>query len=123
MSDVKLDDDDDRSAPSNHKGGKQKRQQQAKRPPRSKRKENLLKNTVHTVVDEDTGQEHKITSWKMADYAYKQDPCPFPTRARGLFTSELPEEGGHLIVARGYNKFFNVGEVSWTKVRFLLLSL
>lgn len=53
-----------------------------------------------------------LTSWNMSDYAYKKDPCPFPTRARGLFTSD------DRIVVRGYDKFFNVGEVSWTKVPF-----
>lgn len=51
-----------------------------------------------------------LTSWHMQDYVYKQDPCPYPTRARGLFTTE------DRIVVRGYDKFFNVGEVSWTKV-------
>lgn len=51
----------------------------------------------------------------MADYAYKRDPCPFPTRARGLFTEKIGEED-YRIVARGYDKFFNVNEVSWTQV-------
>lgn len=52
-----------------------------------------------------------LTSWHMQDYVYKQDPCPYPTRARGLFTTQ------DRIVVRGYDKFFNVNEVSWTKVR------
>lgn len=55
----------------------------------------------------------------MADYAYKRDPCPFPTRARGLFTEKVEgraEGDEYRIVARGYDKFFNVGEVSWTQV-------
>lgn len=65
----------------------------------------LLKHTEHLLRDDQT-----ITSWKMQDYAYKRDPCPYPTRARGLFTA-----GTQRIVARAYDKFFNVDEVSWTK--------
>ncbi|KZT54865.1 hypothetical protein CALCODRAFT_499280 [Calocera cornea HHB12733] len=79
-----------------------------------------------------------ITSWKMLEHLYRQSPCPFPTLARGLFTTwtseeDVPEplvskrkdkpevwkreeEGGQWkIVARGYDKFFNVGEVGWTE--------
>lgn len=70
--------------------------------------------TSHDGVDGQGGDESsavKITSWKMQDYAYKRDPCPYPTRARGLFT-----RGRERIVARAYDKFFNVDEVSWTKV-------
>lgn len=62
------------------------------------------------------GNKVYLTSWHMQDYAYKRDPCPFPTRARGLFTSQ------DRIVLRGYDKFFNVGEVSWTKVSFSLFT-
>jgi len=78
----------------------------------------LLKSTQHTVkLRGEDGKEHEreLTSWKMADYAYKRDPCPFPTRARGLFTEKIGEED-YRIVARGYDKFFNVNEVSWTQV-------
>ena len=78
----------------------------------------LLKSTQHTVKfegEDGKDQERELTSWKMADYAYKRDPCPFPTRARGLFTEKIGEED-YRIVARGYDKFFNVNEVSWTQV-------
>ena len=61
---------------------------------------------------------YTITSWKMQDYAYKRDPCPYPTRARGLFTV-----GTERIIARAYDKFFNVDEVTWTKVGWLFASL
>ena len=81
----------------------------------------LLRSSNHSLtINTDTGlMKRTLTSWKMADYAYKRDPCPFPTRARGLFTEKV--EGGagadeYRIVARGYDKFFNVGEVSWTQV-------
>ncbi|SCV69176.1 BQ2448_2196 [Microbotryum intermedium] len=82
---------------------------------------NLLRSSLHTVHTSDPPTTHHITSWKMADYAYKRDPCPFPTRARGLFTEKADPSstsgGGeqYRIVARGYDKFFNVGEVSWTE--------
>lgn len=72
----------------------------------------LLSYTNHTH------QQTTITSWKMSDFAYKKEPCPFPTRARGLFTTKL-QNNHHKIVARGYDKFFNIDEVSWTKVHHL----
>ena len=85
----------------------------------------LLRHTDHAVggatdrgdaasddANDAVSQEtYTITSWKMQDYAYKRDPCPYPTRARGLFTV-----GKERIVARAYDKFFNVDEVTWTKV-------
>lgn len=88
----------------------------------------LLKSTQHVVRVGEPARERVLTSWKMADYAYKRDPCPFPTRARGLFTekvespsSSAPDQADsahdeYRIVARGYDKFFNVNEVSWTQV-------
>lgn len=102
----------------------------------------LLRSSEHVVnvLDEQGKEEVRVlTSWKMQDFAYKRDPCPFPTRARGLFTEKLQvgkgkgEEGAkpkdqekskgeeYRIVARGYDKFFNVGEVSWTQVRLFFL--
>jgi hypothetical protein len=75
-----------------------------------------------------------VKSWKMNEFKYYQVPSPFPTLARGLFSIERPTEsagskdtsGSHRIVIRGYDKFFNIGEVPWTTVRrcndfFLLL--
>ncbi|PIA17929.1 hypothetical protein COEREDRAFT_80235 [Coemansia reversa NRRL 1564] len=56
---------------------------------------------------------HDITSWKCTEYLYKKEPCPLPTKARGLFTSMQDSE--EVIVARGYDKFFNISEVSQTK--------
>lgn len=77
-----------------------------------------------------------VRSWRMNEFKYYEVPSPFPTLARGLFTrwrsdSDSPEDtngaGRHLIVARGYDKFFNIGEVPWTNVRvvsdFLILLL
>lgn len=72
--------------------------------------------------------EIQVTSWKMNEFKYTEVPCPFPTLARGLFTRELAVEGESAegqdegpkkygIVARGYDKFFNIGEVRWNTVR------
>lgn len=85
---------------------------------------NLLRSTEHTIElagADDKVESRVLTSWKMADYAYKREPCPFPTRARGLFTERVRsggdgDEDEYRIVARGYDKFFNIGEVSWTHV-------
>lgn len=71
----------------------------------------------------------------MDEYKYYVVPSPFPTLARGLFSVDVTdkeiekgEEGEdgnegegegkkYRIVARGYDKFFNIGEVPWTTVR------
>lgn len=57
-----------------------------------------------------------LTSWNMRESDYKSDPCPFPLMARGLFTTETAE-GENIIVVRGYDKFFNLGETKYTQVR------
>jgi len=79
--------------------------------------------------------EIKVSSWKMNEFKYYDVPSPFPTLARGIFTVELPNDGPapatmtakelanaieqekkYRIVARGYDKFFNIGEVPWVTV-------
>lgn len=64
----------------------------------------------------------------MNEYKYYNVPSPFPTLARGLFTTWVSENtqstegdanGKFRIVARGYDKFFNIGEVPWTTVNSL----
>lgn len=61
-----------------------------------------------------------VQSWKMNEFKYNVVPSPFPSLARGLFTTKVGEPGkdelAHRIVARGYDKFFNIGEVPWTTV-------
>lgn len=77
-----------------------------------------------------------ITGWKMTEHVYRRRDCPFPVLARGLFTANedysLPVIGGgggisgakdttathradSRIVTRGYDKFFSIDEVAWTK--------
>ncbi|KAJ7030723.1 RNA ligase [Mycena alexandri] len=76
----------------------------------------LIKSSVYAApADADI----KVRSWKMDEFKYYDIPSPFPTLARGIFTVELPKddenrEQEYRIVARGYDKFFNIGEVPWT---------
>src|ERR1700761_7011972 len=72
----------------------------------------------------------KVRSWKMSEHQYYTVPSPFPTLARGIFTTWISEDnskgeesgrGSYRIVARGYDKFFNMGEVPWTTVCVLSL--
>ncbi|KAJ9106304.1 hypothetical protein QFC21_001449 [Naganishia friedmannii] len=76
--------------------------------------------------DEGVPKQRIITSWKMQEHLYRRKDCPFPTLARGLFTAtedfslqdrhEIGKSGKKIrIVARGYDKFFNIGEVPWTE--------
>lgn len=77
-----------------------------------------------------------VESWKMNEFKYYDISSPFPTLARGLFTVDVTDGRGdtkekeegkeeaegerereYRIVARGYDKFFNIGEVPWTTVR------
>ncbi|KAG0244241.1 RNA ligase-domain-containing protein [Mortierella sp. GBAus27b] len=80
-----------------------------------------------------------ITAWKMNEFEYTNGTLP--TMARGLFTYQDPtaqctattphdseasntsshkDDGGiHRILIRGYDKFFNVGEVQKTKAAWI----
>lgn len=53
-----------------------------------------------------------IDSWRFNDWDYKKPNLP--TNARGLFTT-LNGHNQHEIASRGYDKFFNVEEVSDTR--------
>ncbi|KAI7862740.1 RNA ligase-domain-containing protein [Spinellus fusiger] len=55
----------------------------------------------------------KWTAWSVRDYIYKKKSHSLPTMARGLFTAET--HSTHRIVARGYDKFYNVKETRWTQ--------
>ncbi|KAG2734220.1 hypothetical protein G9P44_002226 [Scheffersomyces stipitis] len=55
-----------------------------------------------------------IDSWKFAEFDYSRSKIELPIRARGLFTVN-----DNKIVARGYDKFFNVDEVAATKLKDL----
>lgn len=53
-----------------------------------------------------------VDSWRLQDWDYKKPNLP--TYARGLFTTKN-RQNNHEIAVRGYDKFFNVGEVSDTR--------
>ncbi|KAG8959576.1 hypothetical protein FRC03_007765 [Tulasnella sp. 419] len=92
----------------------------------------LVRSTPHIVNA--SGKARMIRSWKMNEFKYKVQPCPFPTLARGFFTERVrpytdesnneedglssagsdEQKGFHRVVARGYDKFFNISEVPWT---------
>lgn len=103
----------------------------------SSKNKTLIRSKEHPAYSEDAQsktkkREHTIVSWKTQEFAYRKSAnclesyyrdAELPTLARGLYTEEL--EGGtrgkgtgkHRIVVRGYDKFFNRGEMAWTKVR------
>ncbi|KAJ3823990.1 RNA ligase [Lentinula raphanica] len=68
-----------------------------------------------SVYDASTDPPVGVRSWKMNEHKYYDVPSPFPTLARGLFTTQVETDPvSHRIIARGYDKFFNIGEVPWT---------
>ncbi|CAH7682142.1 RNA ligase-domain-containing protein [Phakopsora pachyrhizi] len=83
---------------------------------------NDISNDINSKnIPEDPNGSVSIRSWTMTEHVYRKDHCPFPTMARGLFTHQnfRPDlglgRGRHRIVARGYDKFFNIDEVPSTK--------
>lgn len=61
---------------------------------------------------EDSPDHITVSSWRMQEWDYKK--ANLPTYARGLFTTRT-RKGTPEIVIRGYDKFFNIDEVSETK--------
>lgn len=59
----------------------------------------------------DSPKDLTVNSWRFQDWDYKRDDLP--TYARGLFTG-TNEKGQPEICIRGYDKFFNTGEVENT---------
>jgi tRNA ligase len=68
-----------------------------------------VKKTTFTLPSQRT-----VDSWKMQDWDYKKENLP--TYARGLFTYTTLE-GKDEVAVRGYDKFFNHGEVRKTEWR------
>lgn len=84
----------------------------------SSKKPKLVKGSNYEAPADNT---IKVTSWKMNEFKYYDVPSPFPTLARGLFTTKIADEAEdtnvkYRIVVRGYDKFFNIGETPWTNV-------
>lgn len=59
------------------------------------------------------GSDEKVASWKFNEWDYGRNNVHLPCNARGLFISVDPKNPR--IVARGYDKFFNIDEVYCTK--------
>ena len=78
----------------------------------------LIRSTVYAAPAD---QSIQLRSWKMNEFKYYDIPSPFPTLARGLFTQEVKvgNEVKYRIVVRGYDKFFNIGEVPWNSVSLI----
>lgn len=57
--------------------------------------------------------DKKVVSWKFQEWDYGKKNIKLPCNARGLFI--LEDDDKPEIVARGYDKFFNVDEVPFTK--------
>ncbi|GAC98967.1 hypothetical protein PHSY_006564 [Pseudozyma hubeiensis SY62] len=85
----------------------------------------LIRSTGHIVCRTPTSSastssaHHHLLSWKVAEFAYRKSTAigsELPTLARGLFTERLSSTSEkHRIVVRGYDKFFNLNELPWTK--------
>lgn len=103
----------------------------------AKRKDKpLIRSTAHTITsggassggagsDAVPAKEgevmHVLHSWKTAEFAYRKSGnvgSELLTLARGLFTEQVADKH-HRIAVRGYDKFFNIGEMAWTKVRHI----
>ncbi|KAK3938813.1 fungal tRNA ligase phosphodiesterase domain-containing protein [Diplogelasinospora grovesii] len=69
-----------------------------------------VKKTRFDVAD--SPNRIQVDSWRFQDFDYKKRDLP--TYARGLFTTRT-ENGTQEIAVRGYDKFFNVGEVYETR--------
>jgi tRNA ligase len=70
------------------------------------------KSTFHVAGSDNIA----VDSWRFQDWDYKRDDLP--TYARGLFTTKTRKNVPEIVI-RGYDKFFNVGEVrstEWPKV-------
>ncbi|SPO04130.1 related to tRNA ligase [Cephalotrichum gorgonifer] len=74
-----------------------------------------VKRNTFNVKDSSDGIT--VDSWKFADWDYKRRDLP--TYARGLFTTRN-RHGEPEIAVRGYDKFFNVGEVHETEWKNIL---
>ena len=66
------------------------------------------KSTFHVAASDDIS----VDSWRFQDWDYKRDDLP--TYARGLFTTKTKKNAPEIVI-RGYDKFFNVGEVRTTE--------
>ncbi|EPQ29650.1 uncharacterized protein PFL1_02870 [Pseudozyma flocculosa PF-1] len=85
-----------------------------------KRPKPLIRSTGHRVQGP-RDEQHHLLSWKTSEFAYRKSSTTgsdLPTLARGLFTERLLTRDGsvqHRVAVRGYDKFFNLAEMPWTR--------
>ncbi|KAL3234459.1 tRNA ligase [Nakaseomyces bracarensis] len=60
-----------------------------------------------------SNSQKQVISWKFNEWDYGKNNINLPCYARGLFI--LDDENNPVIVARGYDKFFNIDETSFTR--------
>ncbi|RDA87448.1 hypothetical protein CP532_2797 [Ophiocordyceps camponoti-leonardi (nom. inval.)] len=75
-----------------------------------KKKDFSVKKSTYKIKSSRDGIQ--LDSWRFQDWDYKKKELP--TYARGLFTTRR-KDGTPEIAVRGYDKFFNVGEVHDTR--------
>ncbi|CZT41852.1 related to tRNA ligase [Rhynchosporium secalis] len=83
-----------------------------KKDPKAAKKTYSCKSTAFDVTN--SPEKLVVHSWRFQDWDYKRPDLP--TYARGLFTGKT-ERGQPEISIRGYDKFFNTGEVHATEWR------
>ncbi|KAJ3038602.1 hypothetical protein HDV00_000446, partial [Rhizophlyctis rosea] len=79
----------------------------------------LVRKTLYTFKPPGTTIEYPIYSYNCLEHMYRKQPSPFPTMARGLFVHQREGTTDWKIIVRGYDKFFNVGEVEATSWPYL----
>ncbi|KAH3679808.1 hypothetical protein WICPIJ_008508 [Wickerhamomyces pijperi] len=58
-----------------------------------------------------SGTQRNLISWKFNEWDYGKEKIKLPSNARGLFTLEDQP----VLAVRGYDKFFNINEVAFTR--------
>ncbi|KAJ3054215.1 hypothetical protein HK097_002384 [Rhizophlyctis rosea] len=79
----------------------------------------IVRKTLYNWKPDGAGREVPIYSYNCLEWMYRKQPSPFPTMARGLFVTQVEGTEKWHIVVRGYDKFFNVGEVTETSWPYL----
>lgn len=75
----------------------------------------LVRATQYTYPQSNNDRAHELFSWKTLESAYRDfGKESLPTLARGLFIEQGSDDHWR-IAARGYDKFFNIDELPWTR--------
>lgn len=74
---------------------------------------NISKGRAQKIECKLSHSDKTVSSWKFNEWDYGKKNITLPCNARGLFISN--DVNDPRIIARGYDKFFNIGEVASTK--------